>query len=214
MKKLLFFVTGTLLFASCAGTKDVAKNAFEGKIVYELEYEDVPEELEAYISMFPSESVTYMGKGFTRAEQDMGMGSKQTVISEVGGKTIMLLDMMGQKIMVDMTTPSTDDETEPKVEVTNETETIAGYACKKAIITTAGGDEFEVFFTEEIPNGNSQFKALSGMPMQFETEANGMTVITRAKTVEAMKVADVYKEVPEGYTEMTMEELEALGGGF
>lgn len=198
-----------ILITSCTGSKDL----FEGKITYGLEYDDVPEEYEAFIDMFPKESVTYIGEGFTRVEQDMGMGMKQTLII-MDGTTTMLLDMMGQKIKVIMDDEDVPEDTEePSIEVTAETDSISGYLCKKALIGT-GDEPIEVWFTEDIPNGNSQFKELSGMPMKYTIDQQGMTVTMTTTEVKTMSLGKEYFEVPEDYTEMSMEELQSMGGGF
>lgn len=212
--KVLPLLTTALLIVSCAGTKGTSKNSFEGKVTYTMTYDEVPEMMEPYMDMLPSQSVTYIGSDFTRVEQDMGMGMSQVIITTTDGESVMLLDMMGQKIMVKMPDEVVESSEEPTVSVTEETEEIAGYPCKKAVITPAEGDEIEIWYTDEIPNTNSQFAELSGMPMRYTINQNDMVITMTVTEVEPMKIGKVYSEIPEGYTEMSMDELQNMGGGF
>jgi GLPGLI family protein len=196
-----------------------AQKQFEGKVVYGITYENLPAGMEAMASMLPSEIKIYIKDNMSRTEQSMGMAGNQIVISDNKTETgTMLMDMMGQKYFVKMDNNSTKNAksaAEPKYNYLTETKEIAGYKCKKAEVTMEGIDEsFSVFYTEDIPYGsNKQFKGLKGFPLEYEIAANGLNMHVSAKQIANEKVPDAFFKIPDGYQEMSQEDLMKMMGG-
>ena len=192
---------------------------FEGKIVYSISYEDLPEEYAAYTSMMPKESTIYIKGEKTRVEQSTGMGSTITIIDNKAKTGYICMDMMGNKMAFKMDAKTFDDNSnaneKPEVTYSNETKTIAGYTCKKAEIKSKDAEEpMVVWFTEEIPTFKSKdFKYINGFPMEYQVKNGGMTMLMTATTISKEKVSDTYFKIPSGYTEKSMQDMESMFGG-
>jgi GLPGLI family protein len=133
--------------------------------------------------------------------------------------------MMGQKFAIKQTTAelAKENASQPKgtVNITNETKNIAGYNCKKAIVTT---DEdgvktsFDVWFTDEIGGKDANFddpvyQDVPGVMMEFIIKTPQMSMKLSATSVEKKAVAAKDFEIPADYTLTTQEELKSKFGG-
>jgi len=192
---------------------------FEGKIVYSLDYE-LPEAMESQRGMLPATMDLLIGKDKTKIVQNTMMGS-QIVISDTKTKeSVLLMDMMGQKMAINMPAPSKEDlenEKLPTFKYDDKTKKVAGYKCKHAVmlVEDENGEvnEIDVYYTEEIPSeANSKLKGLKGFPLEYSMAPQGMVMTLTAKSVTKEKLPKSEFNVPEGYTSMTMEEFKASMG--
>lgn len=192
---------------------------FEGKVVFGLDYE-LPEAMEAQRSMLPAEMSMLISKNKTKVIQNTMMGSQIVISDTKANASVLLMDMMGQKMAIDLPTPTKEElkeEKQPKYKYDDKTKKIAGYKCKHAVmsIEDEGGEESEmdVFYTEEIPSSaNDKLKGLKGFPLEYTIVSQGLTMIVTAKEVNKEKIAASEFEVPEGFSKMTMEEFKKSMG--
>ena len=163
----------------------------------------------------------------SKTEINMGMGKTIVIFnaSEKAGTT--LIDMMGQKLSIKMTSESIakemNDIPELKVDYLDETKEIAGYVCKKVVVSELKengekGPQHEVYYTEELGNGmlnaiNPMFKDIDGVLMQYSSSENGMDMNFTAISVDKKRISDKAFEIPEGYKEVTEDELKSMFGG-
>jgi GLPGLI family protein len=203
----------------------MAIKPFEGVITYNITYPD-SKFTESQLKMFPKVLTVSVKGPKSRTELNTGMGN-QTSINDINEKTVInLIDMMGQKYAIKKTSQDIEKENakEPvaKVVVTNETKMIAGYSCKKAIITTEEDGEktsYEIYFTPEIGGkgvnfDNALYKDIDGVLMEFLMKTPQFTMKFSASTVEKKTVENKDFEIPAGYKLTTQEEFNAkLGGG-
>ena len=147
---------------------------------------------------------------------------------------ILLMNMMSKKIAIKMTEAELKDYQQkqakntapPKIEYfKNKTKKIAGYKCYK-VVSTADKDSEPVimYVTDDIqPTATSQwamqYPGMKGYPLSIEITQQGMKVNIIAKNVDANASKNVKysSEIPDGYEEMTVKELQELskgGGGF
>lgn len=211
-KIILFAVAAGLATLSFAPGK---KKSFEGKILFEITYEELPEMLEPYRAMLPKETTTYIKGTKSRVEQNT-MGQTIVNVTDSEKKTgFMLMDGMGEKTAY--TIESKDFESENKksqenVEVTytKETKDISGYKCTKVEIKDKKeGNTVFAWVTEDIQGASKQYSYLKGFPLEYSINAQmGMTMVMKAKTIEKMKVADSYFEIPKDYAKKPMSELQ------
>lgn len=210
-KKMLTLLSVAAIFvvSTCA--------QFEGKVVFGLEYE-LPEEMESQRSMLPSQMDMLISQSKTKVVQNTMMGA-QIVISDTKTKeSTLLMDMMGQKMAIDMPAPSDDEKgVEPTYKYDDKTKKLAGFKCKHAIMTIEdeNGEEAEmdVYYTEEIPAAaNDKLKGLKGFPLEYTINSQGLVMVVSAKSVSKEKIAASEFEIPEGFTKMTMEEFKASMG--
>ena len=91
--------------------------------------------------------------------------------------------------------------------------TLAEYKCRKALITQPDGSTVEIYYTKDLGKiRHKEYQKLDGFPLQYTSTANGMSTRITATSVEDEKLDDSLFTVPEGYTEMTLEELQGFGG--
>ncbi|MFY7989254.1 MAG: hypothetical protein ACOVO3_00885 [Fluviicola sp.] len=198
----------------------------EGKITYSMEFTSDNPDMAMYTSMMQGSKMelSFM-PGKSKAAISMGaMGTMVTTTDEKADKSLMLMDMMGQKMA--MTGTLSEQEKDPEAaaampkftfEITNETKVIAGYTCFKAIATLEDGTQTEMWFTKDISantKGQQYFnKDMPGFPMEYSVNQQGMvikmTVTDISKTVDK-KAFDM--KIPDGYTVKTMDELKSMGG--
>ncbi|MCD4747429.1 MAG: hypothetical protein K8R58_14125 [Bacteroidales bacterium] len=208
--------------------RSIAKGKeFKGIIIYEITYPNSDFDASTLAMLPKTLKITIKGNK-SKSEMKTAMGT-QTGISNGDDQTaIILMDMMGQKIAVNSTTEEIEKELaempEPNIEYSNETKEIAGYSCKKAIITIKDKDTNEetvlnVYYTDELGSKelnfqNPIFKDINGAMLEYEIDANGMNMKFTAKEVQKKKISDKEFEIPEGYEIITQDELKSRFGGF
>lgn len=217
--------------AVCCALNFFAQN--QGTAVYQMSIDGLPPEQASMMGDMEMKIVWKDNK--TYSEQNSMMYSMKSVSDEK--ETLMLMEMMGNKTYMrinhdDPKYNNKDKELpEYKVEYFNETKKIAGYDCKKALVTmkTKEGKEMtmEVWYTEQVPNVYSQqkysgkrnqnaayLKGIKGMPLEYSIPQGEMTVKVTAKEINFNPVSDdAFKLSTEGYKEMKPEDMKRMGGG-
>jgi GLPGLI family protein len=217
MRKLIW--NAALILAVVFISANVNAQSFEGKMTMKIEYEEVPEEYEPYLSMFPKESQLYVKGKKTRIEQNTMGGTNITIMDSETGKGYMVMNAMGQKAAYELDNANAKEEAAEKPVVTyiDETKEIAGYKCKKAELKYEGEEEpMVIWYTEEITDVyNQQYNGLGikGAVMEYSVSANGMVMTMSVSEIKKEKVSDDKFTVPEGYEIKPYSELMKLGQG-
>jgi hypothetical protein len=222
MKKTITIlsVLAVLFFLSPA-TAQKKEKPFEGLLTYT--YSSEGRELDAQEKAnMPSGKTIYIKGRKSREEQNTPMGNIVTISDGETQTNMVLLDILGQKIVVKSLKEDLEKgmkELSPlSVNITSDTKVIAGYNCKKAEVTQDGKTR-DIYFTEEIPitepNWNTQYKDIKGVLVDFTQPTADENLILRLtlKEVKKQKVKDLMFTVPDGYIEKTAEELRSLFGG-
>lgn len=224
MKKILF--SFALLLGSF--TMNYAQIT-EGHVKYKIEVSTENPDMEMVVGMMQGSTLDiYFKEKMTRAEMKMGSMMNMTTISdEKSGEILMLMSGMIGKKAISTSTEELQGETEVEkptyeVELVDETKEIAGYSCKKAILRDEDGNENIFWYTEEIEvskKGQSYLNEnVPGYPMQYEINNNGfvmgMTVTEIKEELSKAELKLFNMDIPDGYTEMTMEELQQMGMGM
>ena len=194
-----------------------AQSNFEGKIIYTISYADMPAEMKGYEAMMPKDMTIYIKGNKSKVEQNQMMG-KQVVVSDLGQQNgFMEMNMSGQKIRINISTEEFKKEAEqmPNIEYLNETKTIAGYPCKKAIMKDETGQmTMTIFYTEKINNkAQSRFVGLKGFPLQYTMTQQSMTLEMTASEISKESVSDAIFNKSEGYKDMSQADLQKMMGG-
>ena len=212
-----------LLLTIClfvGGTQLRAQAQFSGKITYHITYESLPAELQGMEYMLPDSTFMFISGSKLRTEVPMPMGGEQVILFDADAKSgHILTNMMGAKIAVEITKEQVEaqeleeDYSESFIYL-KETKNIAGYRCNKAlkISSDAQGqsDTTEVYYTEDIPNVNTNFDGLNGMALMYKMEENGVKSTLKATRVMFKSIPESTFEIPEDYERMTLEELMEL----
>ena len=201
----------------------LAQKKFEGTIKFDLSYEDLPAEMAAMEAMLPDEMVTVVKGEKSRLEQSMGMGMSSVTITDMKkGSGILLMDMMGKKVAMEMTKEELEkmdkngsSKKKPEFKYIDGEKEIAGFKCKKAIVVLEGAGEMELYYTEGLPAGAStQFEGLKGFPLEYTIAQGPMKIKVTASSVKQEKINSSLFEIPDGYDKMTFEEFQKSMGGM
>lgn len=224
MKKIIMKSSLTFILLFLVSATLVAGKPFDGVITYKISYPD-SKFSEAQLNMFPKVMTVSVKGSKARTEMNVGGGTTVEILDYVAKTKVALINMMGQKFAIKQTKQEIEKENaeQPKgtINVTNDTKNIAGYNCKKAIVTS---DEdgvkttFEVWFTEEIGGKDANFdnplyKDINGVMMEFIIKTPQITMKLSAISVEKKAVPAKDFEIPADYTLTTQEELKSKFGG-
>lgn len=101
-----------------------------------------------------------------------------------------------------------------EIEITKDTLVLAGLPCKKAIARLGNGNEYPVYFTEEIgikkPNELNPYNEIDGVLMQFQIELSNIKMELTATKLHQCAVLDKEFEIPKGFRRISKEKMEEL----
>lgn len=190
----------------------------EGSITYSMTIEGLPPDQAAMMGDMES-TISFKDKKVFYEMTSMMVNVKS--LSDDNG-SLTLMDQMGNKTYIKMTkeemekksAENKDKVKDAKIEYTNDTKSIAGYDCKKAIVSYTtpkeGAQTTEVWYTDKIPyiQGGRQkatgdpFQGIKGMPMEYSMNQGPMKVKLVAKSVSTDKVPESkFALSTDGYTE-------------
>lgn len=217
MKRFLFILA--ILFSYDLSS---AQTITEGKVIYDISYPESGFDKQT-LAMMPTEATMYFKSDKTRMEMQMGMGMNMITLADNKSKTTtILMDVMGNKTAMKMTEEDIKREVkstgEYEITKTNETKTIAGFLCRQAVVTLKDKNSFNVWYTDQIKvnnsNWNNQFKNIDGFLMEFRMDQkNGLSMQMTAKKIMEEKPGDELFVVPDGYKNMTRDEMIKMYGG-
>ncbi|MFM2208072.1 MAG: hypothetical protein RL213_2047 [Bacteroidota bacterium] len=212
MKKTFLYISLLLTLSASAETLK------EGRITYEISMpklngEDVDEQMKA---MMPYESIQYYKGDKMRNEMKAGFGTTVTLMEQGGDSITLLMEMMGMKTYRRMPVDGPNKDAsfsaeKPEIKQTDEARKIAGYTCKKTLMTFKSEEgepmQLEAWITEELEvpvQGNPQFKSVKGVALEFDFSVREMSMHMKATKVEKVPVSDDLFLVPDGFTEGPM----------
>ena len=211
MKKLFFALA---LLITITGNSQVK----EGVITYKVEAVGQASPLASMMGKL--ELVLSFKDRKSLMDMHSGMFTSKTLVNDSG--VLVLMNAVSQKffIRIPKATIAAADTVSPKIEYTNETRDIAGYPCKKAVITVQAGDagvKQTVWYTDKLEsisfgNDQLQLKGLKGMPLEYEMNIMQMQLKLTALKVSTDPVPDTtFVLSTDGYQQMDMNSLQ--GGG-
>lgn len=216
MKHLLL----SILFLAVVGTSTAQTT---GKISYALDFASDNPEMAMALPMMQGSTMdlSFMPD---KSKIDMTMGTfmkMNTVVDSKANKGLMLMEVMGSKTAteLDLSKADADKTEEANVEVTSETKDILGYKCTKTIVRDAEGNEAIMWVAKDLKaslKGQQQFgnSKVNGTPLEFSTVNNGMTIHFVATKFDKKVDKKVFSlTIPEGYTQVSEDDLKNMGGG-
>ena len=207
-RTILFLIS--IFFTSNAYCQNTKHSVSSAKIKYKLTHVS-----EKGTDSKPLEYSLYIKKDMSRVEMESEKGKITMISDNLADIGYMLMDNSGKKIAMKMSRnammKNNGVTAEPKVQITRESKTIAGYNCYKAIITsqTKDGEKiYDVWFTNDIKGNYSydtKITELNGLMMEFEWINDGMTYQMVATSVEPDdNLSDDLFKVPNEYQIMDM----------
>lgn len=221
---------GLLIFCLAATTSWGQKTFSEGSVKFEITdlSSDNPQ-VAGQLEMMKGSKMTIYVKGdqqLTSMNMMNGMVQQNMILDKENNNMLMLMDMMGRKIKVEM--PVDENEAEDvDVDIEyfeDDRKEIAGYDTYRAVmITKTDGQEvrLETYITDEFEFDGQMIqnapgsKQLRGMPLEFTVSQPEISMTFTAQEV-LMAVDDAVFDIdPSGYEEMDPEDLQNMGGmGF
>ena len=226
MKKLFFYLALILIVSLFHPLNMLAGGGkFEGIITYKISLPDINSTTDNMRSMLPSEMILTVKGSLTRNEYHGGMANIISITNNNQKTTVNLMDMNGQKVGIkknlDDIQKDMEKQPKPKVELFSDTKVIAGYTCKKAVVTVDVKGQvipMEVWYTKELGSremnyGNSLYREIDGMLMEFSLKNRDLVMKYVATSVDKKQVPDSVFDIPASYKIMTQEELRNMMTG-
>lgn len=206
------------------GSTDVfaQKIISEGTIIYDLTIQSGNTTPQKGDALDGATSTVYLKGNNSRTEMVSALGNETTIHNAKSGAAVILKEFSGQKLMIKLT--KEDWESKNKTykgtvfTITDETKTIAGYPCKKAVAKMADGKNFAVYFSPEMVPANKDydptFANLPGLAMEYEIESGKMKFKYTLSKISFDPVQIARFDFPtSGYRVMTYEENQQLKKG-
>ena len=208
----------TVLFSF---TKTFAQKKFtEGTIVYNVTVNTNDPKPKIGDGLDGATNTVYIKGKMNRSELVSVFGAQSTIIDGKTGNITVLKEYGDKKYMIKMTPGDWIEYNQKYDSVTftyeNETKTIAGYICKKAIGKLKNGETFTVYYTTELIPENQDFqyttKSLPGLALEYETIMGKNKVTFTASSVNFNPVPIAKFDLPKsGYRVMTYQESKGSG---
>ena len=201
MKKIYF----TLLFSFLIPFLSLAQ--FEGIVTYKVTYKAIDESKSEMVSMLPKKSLLFIKGKKSLFEQEVAGGGKQAfLIDSEKGSGVLLMQFLGQAYKVEMSRSELESLKKVKeLEVidSEESETIQGYHCQKAIAISES-DTLEVSYTKQLKTNSNfpPFTGIEGIPLRYEIIRGGVKMTYSALEIEETPLQDEIFALPEGMSSM------------
>jgi GLPGLI family protein len=212
---LIFALTSTVFsFAQ--------KTISEGTLVYDIVIQSGNKEPQMADALDGGTVTVYVKGVQSRSDMVSALGKETTIHDAKTGSAVILKEYSGQKLMITLTKENWEQKNKSysdiKFETTNETKTIAGYQCKKAVAKLANGRSFTVFYTPDLSISNkeynSTFKNLPGVALEYEYESGSTKYKYTLSKIGFEPVAAAKFDFPKaGYRVMTYEENQQIRKG-
>lgn len=199
------------------------KTPFKGTVVFDISsLGNLPEMAK---SMMP----TVMTYKYSTEKQSMAlnfpMGAQKTIFDPATKTARILMNVIGQKLVINQTVAELEQLRKQEgetigVKETNETKTIAGYLCKKTVLTKKTKDGKEnisnIYFTEAIDVSAfkifNAFPEIKGFPLEFSMKSGPVEFKVLARTITKESIPASEFEVSSDYKVMTVAELQKFFG--
>jgi GLPGLI family protein len=164
----------------------------------------------------------YLKGSQSRADMVSALGKETTIHDAKTGNAVILKEYSGQKLMITLTKENWEQKNKAysdiKFTVTDDTKTIAGYNCKKAVAALPSGKSFTVYFTPDLvitnKEYNNTFKNLPGVALEYEYENGAMRYKYTLSKIGFEPVSASKFDFPKtGYRIMTYDENQQLRKG-
>ena len=207
----IFAILGILFLASCSSNTEEAKFS-EGTIIYDVTFPFQKDDI--LVNLYPSEMIMDFKDDQVRMSMQSlgGLVATEFVLNNGTREFSQILRALKERHIMNL------DEGEVKEMVnsmprmimtpTNETDSLAGYLCKKtiAVFDSDSVPPIELWHTDQIdlnnPNWCNQFYDSKEVLLGYEIEQYGMRMRLRARSAMPTEVPDSRFDLPVDYTEL------------
>ena len=153
--------------------------------------------------------ILYIKGKKTRSEIVSPSFVQTTIYDNKTGTAVILRELNGEKYLSKFNAAAWKEKNKEwenlKMTLTNESKTILGYTCKKAIATTPSGKKFVLYYTTGLAPSASEnpyeFKDIPGIVLEYESETGeDKSIVFKAIKIDFSPVPAAKFEIPEsGY---------------
>ena len=192
----------------------------EGYIRFDVKF-DNNEFSDQEKAMLPAMSEMWFRRSEMMMRMPTAMGMETKVLIKES-EMYILMDILGNRMAIKSSREEMKNNTKAgknyKLKsIVDEKKMIAGYECKKAIMTIDSGEEMVLWYTDKLAVDGAwyyQMDGITGCPMEFSASSNGLTFKMVAVEVKGDKPEDDLFRVPGDYKVMTQAELQKMFGGL
>jgi GLPGLI family protein len=180
MKKIIFTLFAvTMVFSAFA-----QKKLTEATISYDIVINTGTDRPRAADFFDGATSTVYIKGAKSRTEMVSSLGTQATIVD---GKNISVIKEYGQQKYIIQMNPENWKEANKKYEdvsftYSDDTKTILGYKCRKAVGKLNDGTSFTVWYTPDLIPENKDFqyvnRSLPGLAMEYESNMSGNLKVT------------------------------------
>jgi len=210
-----FFYTTTALILGFNLSAVAQKKLSEGTISYDIVINTSSNKPQAADFIDGATSTVYLKGNKSRTEMISSLGTESTIIDGSKNAIAILKEYGGQKYLITLT-PANWKEANQKNEnveftYTDETKTILGYKCKKAIGKLADGTTFTVWYATDLVPDNKDFqyvnRSLPGLAMEYESNVGTFKVTYTVSKINLSPVPAAKFDLPKaGFRVLSYEE--------
>lgn len=217
--KILRITLLTLLTVAGVISAFAQKTLTEGTIVYDIVIQTGSKEPQMADAIDGATTTVYLKSSKSRTDMVNALGNETNIYDNKTGNAVILKEYSGQKLMITLTKQNWEAKNKVydniNFEYTDDTKTIAGYICKKAVAKMPDGKTFLVYYSPDIivsnKDYNTTFKNLPGLPMEYEIVKDKLKIKYTLAKISFDPVAASKFDLPKsGYRVMTYEENQQL----
>ncbi len=215
---MIWVVCVAMLITSCEGGLFGSESIDEGIIEYEVSYPYF-ENTSLMTEFMPDLMVMKFKDNQYHNEISVGGAFSTNLITNCTEKTIeQYVDVFGEKIAIKLDQQGTEQMLDDAFEQltiihTNETDSVAGYLCKKAIaiFDDVSQPEIVLYYTTDIkltnPNWCNQFFEIDGVLLRYEIEQHDLRTRFTAISVQKAELTDADFKIEEEYEDVTTDRM-------
>jgi GLPGLI family protein len=224
MRPFFILITVIIILTGCSDNVKNEHNNKEGELEYKIVYSEQLEKdgtttflPDKMVSLFKDDKILISIKG------GFGLYNLKYISRAAGDTCFTLFKLFDKKLYYPMDDKQTlfvfNELGRPEIKLFKDSiKMIAGFSCKKAVISFAkkGMREIDAYYTEEIgkknPNKNTPFEKIPGVLMEFNFFYKNLSFNLTAQKFTAITVPESEFLIPGEYKETTEEEIESFIG--
>ena len=213
-------MAGSLLLSSVFSFAQ--KTISEGTMVYDIVIQSGNKEPQMADALDGGTVTIFLKGAQSRSDMTSALGRETTIHDSKSGNAVILKEYSGQKLMITLSRENWEAKNKTysdiKFDLLDETATVAGYTCKKAVAKMPSGKSFTVYYATDLSVTNkaynTTFKNLPGLAMQYEFESGTMKYKYTLSKITFEPVAASKFDFPKsGYRVMTYEDNQQMRKG-
>ncbi len=208
-----YILTVLIIFFTLSLTAQ--KRFSEGIISYDIVINTGSEKPRAADFFDGATSTVYLKGTKSRTEMVSSLGTQSTIIDGAKDEVAILKEYGEQKYLIKLTPANWNDANKKNENVqftyADESKTILGYKCSKAIGKLTDGSTFTVWYTTDLVPDNKDFqyvnKSLPGLAMEYESIMGNLKITYTVAKVSLATVPAAKFDLPKtGFRILTYEE--------